>query len=964
MRSAVNFRIAWLLGLLAVAVSALGRQTLPSQWAYAPITEPSAVAYSPDSTLLAIAGDGGVQVYSASTGVLSWCVATSARQTNSIAFSRDGSLLAIGGELNTYAQGGEVEIWNVSAQKLLQAFQPSATMVQSVALSPDGKSVAIGGTILGSPTLGSLEVWSVADGTHTANLKTTSANVTSVQYSPDGTVLAALGTGQIAGQIELWSTVSQSLEATLATFDTPWNALAFAPDGKSLAASGYYSVEGQDFSPRVQLWDVTSMTLSATLKPNCYTISSIAYTPDGASLALGEWQSFGYQTAIEFWSTSTYTVTAALQGRNSPEIAAMGIAPNGASVAAFATVYDYSHGGYTTEVDTWDLSTGAPSTTLYPQTFVRSTSTAFTPDGSGLVLGSTAGYGAPGWIGLFETSTGRLTKTFPTAADYNVSSVAVTHDNSILADCGDGVYGKILELWGVSSGNLIDQLPTSATGLNAVAFSPNGSLLAAAGYSSAGGLIELWDVATLTLRARLPSVAGFGVQALAFSPDGSKLISCGSGENESNDLFGALEVWDLKTGDLIGYIDTTLFSITSLAISADGTKLADGGLRYLPKVNTTECAIEVWDLSSFKFKSYLPVVADANPISSLAFSADGSMLVSGNGLGLEIYDVVNKISLVTYPLAGVSSVAASTKNDQIAYTSGSLLAVAENPFAQSAPVASLSLSPVKISAGGVATGTIRLSKAAPAGGATVTLLSSGSAVTVPNSIIVPGGATSATFTVSATGVAKSTTITLTAGIGSSAKSEKLTVVPATLSSLTMSVASIIGGNDSVGTVSLSGPAGPGGFMISLKSSSSAITTPSSVTVAAGQTSAIFIAKCSAVNEATKAVITGTLSGKSESAHITVLPPALASLSLNPITLPGGSQAVGTITLTGVAPAGGLVISIKSSSKSASVPKSIRVPAGQNAVTFTVDTTAVGSATVVTLDATSAGSSQSATLTIT
>src|SRR5437763_2315471 len=70
----------------------------------------------------------------------------------------------------------------------------------------------------------------------------------------------------------------------------------------------------------------------------------------------------------------------------------------------------------------------------------------------------------------------------------------------------------------------------------------------------------------------------------------------------------------------------------------------------------------------------------------------------------------------------------------------------------------------------------------------------------------------------------------------------------------------------------------------------------------------------------------------------------------------------TVTLNGAAPAGGAVVTLQSSSASASAP-SVTVPDGAMSVNFTITTTAVTASTPVTISAAYGGVSKSATLTL-
>jgi len=198
-------------------------------------------------------------------------------------------------------------------------------------------------------------------------------------------------------------------------------------------------------------------------------------------------------------------------------------------------------------------------------------------------------------------------------------------------------------------------------------------------------------------------------------------------------------------------------------------------------------------------------------------------------------------------------------------------------------------------------------------------------------------------------------------------------VPASvsLSSLALNPTSVTGGNSSTGTVTLSGAAPSGGAQVTLSSSNTAVArVPSSVTVAAGATSATFTVSTSAVAASTTVTISATYSGAAKSASLTITPaspppPTLSSLSLNPSSVTGGNSSTGTVTLSGPAPSGGTQVTLSSSNTTAArVPSSVTVAAGASSTTFTVSTSAVAVSTTVTVSATYSGVTKSALLTVT
>jgi hypothetical protein len=95
-----------------------------------------------------------------------------------------------------------------------------------------------------------------------------------------------------------------------------------------------------------------------------------------------------------------------------------------------------------------------------------------------------------------------------------------------------------------------------------------------------------------------------------------------------------------------------------------------------------------------------------------------------------------------------------------------------------------------------------------------------------------------------------------------------------------------------------------------------------------------------------------------------VPPSLgvASLSLNPTTVTGGSSSTGTVTLTAVTQAS-TTVTITSNNPAATVPASVTVPAGSQSRTFSISTTQVPATTSAVITASLNGTSRSATLTI-
>jgi hypothetical protein len=187
-----------------------------------------------------------------------------------------------------------------------------------------------------------------------------------------------------------------------------------------------------------------------------------------------------------------------------------------------------------------------------------------------------------------------------------------------------------------------------------------------------------------------------------------------------------------------------------------------------------------------------------------------------------------------------------------------------------------------------------------------------------------------------------------------------------LSRVTVSPSSVVGGQSSTGTVTLSGGAPSGGAVVALESSDASVAiVPASVTIDAGLTSASFSISTSSVAASTLVVVSAAYDGVGKSATLTVAPappPTLSSLALNPTTVRSGTSAIGTVTLSGPAPSGGVIVNLKTSRPAvAAVPPTITVPAGQSSAAFTISTVKASRNWSVVIYATYKGTTRKATL---
>jgi WD40 repeat protein/DNA-binding SARP family transcriptional activator len=195
-----------------------------------------AIDYAPDGRRLAVAGvGGGVGVWDAASGrrlgpllrAPRGPVANNPHTVQAVAFGPGGLLAAA-------EVGGTVRVWDVGRRELAGPPLKLPPFVLGLAFSPDGSRLAIPfGGLLAKGGNG-VEVRTVESGRRVARLPV-DGEVRTVAFSRDGGLLAG---GQLDGTALLWATDGwQRVGAPLALREAAALAVAFSPDGRRLATS-------------------------------------------------------------------------------------------------------------------------------------------------------------------------------------------------------------------------------------------------------------------------------------------------------------------------------------------------------------------------------------------------------------------------------------------------------------------------------------------------------------------------------------------------------------------------------------------------------------------------------------------------------------------------------------------------------------------------------------------------------
>lgn len=263
-----------------------------------------------------------------------------------------------------------------------------------------------------------------------------------------------------------------------------------------------------------------------------------------------------------------------------------------------------------------------------------------------------------------------------------------------------------------------------------------------------------------------------------------------------------------------------------------------------------------------------------------------------------------------------------------------------------------SLAPNPLHGGETLTFTVSLNETAGYPGQTVTVTNTNPAITLPGTVAFATGEKTKSFEIVPSYVTTDTMGDVTSVLDGVTKTSTLTVLSHKVAALDVTPSTVIGGNSAVGTVTLTSKAAPGGYVVALSSDNAAIAVPTEVTVAEGETTATFPVDYAVVSDDSNGVVTAQLNGSSQTSNVTVKAANITSLGLSKMSTAGGNDVVGTVTIDGMAPAGGLTVTLSSSNSKVVVPATVTIAEGMTEATFTATTvpTAVATPVIVTASA--------------
>jgi WD40 repeat protein len=241
------------------------------------------VAFSPHGHILAVTGSApGIRLWDLESATELPALAVEGEATARIAFSRDGTKLAIGQAFDANGQG-IVTLWDFRTRRRLAILGRPFGGVRSLTFSPDDSRVAA------TTTQGWVTIWETATRLERVRLHARapgSGNIVTAEFSPDGRYVA---TGALYEPfVRLWSAVDGRPSGHLPGAVLGMHAVAFSPDGKVLALARADGV--------AVFWDLATGRKLGTVRARDRALHSLAFSPTGVLLATG-----GADGAVRLW---------------------------------------------------------------------------------------------------------------------------------------------------------------------------------------------------------------------------------------------------------------------------------------------------------------------------------------------------------------------------------------------------------------------------------------------------------------------------------------------------------------------------------------------------------------------------------------------------------------------------------------------------------------------------------------
>jgi len=463
--------------------------------------EVTSLALSHDGRLIAAGTDtGGIVLWDQAGDRVRWIRNPPwydlVSPVSAVAFAPGDRVLAAGSLDNT------VSLWTVAGRRLAPDIV-AAERIGSIAFSPDGRLFAWG------DWGGEVGIWDMRSGTRVGTpLHGQTGEVHALAFAPDNRMLASATDD---GTIALWETGRPRLGRPMRGTAGDVDAVAFTNGGELVTSS-------TDRGGEVTRWGVGRGRVLESFVPHRLRFPATTVSADGSVVGLladdGTAFLFDVRTRSQIGQVDTGVKETSAGGEMmiGPDNRTLAVTTDGRSIvlARFGSGRDVlrlvlPHDAYPDElafspdrrtlvashrqrVFSWDVRTG--DRTLLPVTVDADSihALAFSPDGTTLATGTSAGSLSDGSIILWRLDGGKPARRPLPRVRHDVRSLTFSPDGRLLAAGTEG--GPML--WDVASAKPLGNPLDDGKRADHIAFSPDGQTLASA--DGIGGGITVWSI--------------------------------------------------------------------------------------------------------------------------------------------------------------------------------------------------------------------------------------------------------------------------------------------------------------------------------------------------------------------------------------------------------------------------------------------------------------------------------------
>ena len=550
---------------------------------------------------------------------------------NAIQFSPDGTQLAVGTNIGVW-------LYDVETGEEKSLF---AGMCHTLTFSPNGRFLANSD---GGATGITVQLWEVATEREVV-LTSFSGSASALQFSSDGKTLVSLGSMRDAISWLDVETGKGTIKHVKRGLFGKFSPDDFEADG--LIITDDFEADGLTITDGFEVSSVTTTRLDAgglTITTYGSEVSAITHDKIAIGKTDGKIQLWDIATNKEI-STLRGHIDLSLQSPNKPARRKPSARPNDKNqILALAFSRDgtrLASGSTDKTVRLWDLTNQGEWITLQKHTGWTN-ALAFSPDGKMLASGST-----DKTVQLWDATTGESLATL-TGHINGITALAFSPDSTTLAS---GSADGAIRFWHTGTGApLADRITGHTQWMKAATFFQDSSTLASVAFN---GEITFWDLKT----SNKSTVHRAGYRdlfpTLAFSPDGTKLASVGA---DATKVFSAtygfpstkrsdhlVRLTDVSTGRELATLEFSR-GIDQLTFSPDGKTVAFGSLGEIHLWNT-----ETSDELNIRLVDRGADIHNMPHVSALAFSPDGTTLVSGTDQGgIQMWNVATGKALAVF----------------------------------------------------------------------------------------------------------------------------------------------------------------------------------------------------------------------------------------------------------------------------------------------------------------------------